>query len=67
MKLNWNEFPSVTTGGKPSFYNARTCGHLLTVVWDRLQRMWTAQVDHRDIASFDSKEEAMKALEWRFE
>jgi hypothetical protein len=39
-KYHWQTIPSVTTGGKPSFYLTETNYGKFWVVWDRIAEKW---------------------------
>jgi hypothetical protein len=41
ISLRWHEMPSVTTGGKPTFFVADTPWGKRWVVWDRVERKWS--------------------------
>jgi hypothetical protein len=47
ISLKWREIPSVTTGGKPTFFMANTPWGTRWVVWDREKRRWSVTGEQR--------------------
>ena len=59
----WNKSPSVTTAGKAFFYTNRDDnGLMLTIVWNRIEQMWSFQVDHTHVSFHKTPKEAAKGI-----
>lgn len=55
----WNIYPSVKHGGKNFFYVSISSDCKLTVVWDRICKKWSLQMNDKHLAYYASAEEAM--------
>ena len=67
--VKWDKIPSVTSGGKPYFYNTVTKDYLSrrTIVWDRFCKIWVIKgpqtIEHpygKPYMTCDSVREAMQ-------
>lgn len=62
MKIEWTKVSSVTTGGKPHFWNGVIDGHSYCVVWDRGLRQWSLITPKQVLAlNWHTAKQAMSA------
>jgi hypothetical protein len=63
MKKTWKKIAAVTTGGKDYFYMLRDDTGLFHVVWDRIDKVWLAQENHKTLNRFMTSKAAMIWIE----